>query len=77
MNCLIDSKFLAGWHWNLAFNHEKIEIIKRNIKTLNNHIPHSAQFHNMKHIFLHIFICKQEGIFNVYKTVKLFPILTT
>ena len=22
MSCLIDSKFLAGWHWNLAFNDE-------------------------------------------------------
>ena len=20
MSCLIDNKFLAGWHWNLAFN---------------------------------------------------------
>ena len=22
MICLIDNKFLAGWHWNLAFNFE-------------------------------------------------------
>ena len=54
-------------------------VIKRNITTLNNHIPHSAQFHNIKHIFLHIFMYmyEQEVIFNVYNTAILIPILTT
>ena len=60
-----------------SFTTNMIEITKRKITTLNIHSPHSAEFHNIKHIFLNSFMYKQDRIFNVYKTVILIPILIT
>ena len=51
--------------------------MKKNVTILYNHISYSAKVHNIKQVFLHIFWCKQDGIFNVFKTVILIPILIT
>ena len=60
MRCLIDNKFLAGWHWNLAFKEKKYVKLKESAKNIEqerrcHHQSSPSQKHSgFKMIFVNI-----------------------